>query len=200
METLQRTLTPIWDQTPAVVSIPDRELSGVRWIQCFPTSTSISDLCEPFRSNVTRFISAIKAAGGSVMIAATFRPKERAYLMHYSAAIARKEIKPEDVPLMDGVLIDWVHPTSKESIQAAAAMTKAYNIVFPPALVSNHNLRRAIDMRIYGIVGKDIVDAQGTSIRIAQHTDLTSDLFAIGASYGVLKLISDKPHWSDDGH
>jgi uncharacterized Zn-binding protein involved in type VI secretion len=27
-----------------------------------------------------------------------------------------------------------------------------------------------------------------------------SDLHAVGASYGVHKLVSDPPHWSDDGH
>lgn len=120
--------------------------------------------------------------------------------MHYSAAIARKKIKPEKVPPMDGVMIDWVHPTQEESIDAAVQMAKAYDIVYPPALTSNHTHRRAIDMRISGIVGKSVAKADGTQVAIKKHADTDSDLFAVGASYNVFKLISDKPHWSDDGH
>ena len=26
------------------------------------------------------------------------------------------------------------------------------------------------------------------------------ELIAVGATYGVFKLVSDPPHWSDDGH
>lgn len=120
--------------------------------------------------------------------------------MHYSAAIARKKIELEKVPPMDGVMIDWVHPTKEVSIRAAAAMAKAFDIVYPPALTSNHTRRCAIDMRISGIVGKSVTKADGTKIVIEKHSDTDSDLFAVGASYKVFKLVSDKPHWSDDGH
>ncbi len=120
--------------------------------------------------------------------------------MHYSAAIARKKIEPEKVPPMDGVMIEWVHPSKDASIRAAAAMAKAYDIVYPPALSSNHTRRRAIDMRISGIVGKSVTKADGTNVTIQKHSDTDSDLFSVGASYNVFKLVSDKPHWSDDGH
>ena len=36
-------------------------------------------------------------------IIATFRPAERAYLMHYSSKIARAEIAADEVPAMIGV-------------------------------------------------------------------------------------------------
>lgn len=26
------------------------------------------------------------------------------------------------------------------------------------------------------------------------------DLFAVGKGYGVMKLLDDEPHWSDNGH
>jgi hypothetical protein len=26
------------------------------------------------------------------------------------------------------------------------------------------------------------------------------DLIAVGATFGVIKLVTDPPHWSDDGH
>lgn len=120
--------------------------------------------------------------------------------MHYSAAIARKKIAPEDVPSMAGVAIEWVHPTKEASIMAASAMAKKYKIVFPPALESNHTKRRAIDMRVDAVVGKSVAKADGTMITIRTHNATESDLFAVGASYNVFKLRSDKPHWSDDGH
>jgi hypothetical protein len=200
MATFQRQLTPVWDRTPAIVSVPVKELSGTAWVQCFPASQDVEDLAEPFRSNVKSFLSALAAAGATVSIANTYRPKERAYLMHYSAAIGRKEIAPEKVPPMDGVMIEWVHPTKEASIRAATAMAKAYDIVYPPALSSNHTRRRAIDMRISDIVGKSVVKADGTEVIIRKHAETDSDLFAVGASYNVFKLVSDKPHWSDDGH
>jgi len=200
MATFRRQLTPIWDQTPATVNAPAKELSGPAWVECFPASRDVDDLAEPFRSNVKSFLSALAAAGASVSIANTYRPKERAYLMHYSAAIARKEVPPEKVPAMDGVMIEWVHPTKDASIRAAAAMARAYDIVYPPALSSNHTRRRAIDMRISSIVGKSVAKADGTQVVIQKHADIDSDLFAVGASYNVFKLVSDKPHWSDDGH
>lgn len=120
--------------------------------------------------------------------------------MHFSAAIARETIVPENVPPMDGVLIEWVHRSRDASVRAATLMAKAYKIVFPPALDSNHTRRLAIDMRIGDIVGKTVAKADGSTVVIRKHTDHESDVFDVGASYGVLKLISDKPHWSADGH
>jgi hypothetical protein len=78
-------------------------------------------------------------------------------------------------------------------------MAKAYDIVYRPALSSNHTRRRAIDMRITGVVGKTVAKADGSQVVIQKHGDTDSDLFAVGASYNVFKLVSDKPHWSDDG-
>jgi hypothetical protein len=72
--------------------------------------------------------------------------------------------------------------------------------VYTPALTSNHTRRRAIDMRISGVVGKSVEMADGTKVLIQKHSDTDSDLFAVGASYNVFKLTADKPHWSDDGH
>lgn len=199
MATFRRQLTPPWNQTPATVSVPGKQPSGPAWCACFPTSTDVEELAEPFRSNVKRFLAALDAAGASVSIAATYRPRERAYLMHYSSAIARKEIAPQNVPPMDGVLIEWVHGSDEASVQAAAAMAKLYHIVFPPALNSNHTRRRAIDMQIDRVLGKSVAKADGSLISIRTHGPMKSDLFDVGASYNVFKLVSDKPHWSEDG-
>jgi len=51
-------------------------------------------------------------------------------------------------------------------------------------------------MTISGIVGETIQNASGESVEIKK----LSDLHAVGASYGARKLVSDPPHWSDNGH
>jgi len=196
MATAQATLTPTANTTPAVVSIPARELSGAHWCPRFPGTADIADLIQPFRSNVTAFFGAIDAAGGTTTVSATYRPAERAYLMHYSVKLANGQITAANIPVMAGVNIEWAHPTEDLSVAAAAAMMSGYNIVFPPALASNHTRRRAIDVTIHDMVGRTITDATGTSVTISTLADLNP----VGASFGVIKLVSDRPHWSDDGH
>lgn len=51
-------------------------------------------------------------------------------------------------------------------------------------------------MTITGITGKLLKNANGTEVYIQSQ----SSLHAVGATYGVYKLLSDPPHWSDDGH
>lgn len=194
--TVTAELTPTTDTTPAVANVPAREKSGAQWVAKFPGSASLDDLETTFKVNATKFIDAIKAAGGTVSIAATYRPRERAYLMHYSSMISRGEIKADKVPAMDGVNIDWVHDSDDESKKAATAMARGFTIVYPPALISRHTERAAVDMTIGGMVGKKIKDASDKDVDIKQ----LSDLNAVGATYGVHKLLSDPPHWSDDGH
>lgn len=172
-----------------------RELSGRHWVSRFPSATSTNELEPVFRRNVEAFIAAISAAGGAVRISATYRPRERAYLMHYSAALTRGTIAAADVPRFAGVEIEWDHGTVETSRAAARAMVSAYGIVYPPALTSRHTERRAIDMTISNVKNKKIKGASGTEVLIRQE----GDLHALGATYGVNKLFGDPPHWSDDG-
>lgn len=53
-------------------------------------------------------------------------------------------------------------------------------------------------MKVTGLLGRTVIDidANGKSVRI----DKESDLYPVGESYGVRKLTSDKPQWSDDGN
>ena len=148
-----------------------------------------------FRRSADDFIAAIQAVGGTVRISASYRPKERAYLMHYAAAIANGSITPERVPAMAGVDIEWGHGSVEKSRSAAREMASAYEIVYPPALVSRHTERSAIDMTISGVKNKKIKNASGTEVLIKRD----SDLHSVGATYGVNKLLSDPPHWSDNG-
>jgi uncharacterized Zn-binding protein involved in type VI secretion/D-alanyl-D-alanine dipeptidase len=181
--------------------ISTAELSGSQWISRYPTSTSAYDLISPFREHVDAFIAALQAGGASVSISATLRPPERVYLMHYSYAVAGGT-DPSSVPPMDGVDIDWVHrdssgnPDLPESQLAAQQMVNGYGIAYPPALSSRHSEGRAIDMTITNFSGKTFTNGSGTNGAVANQGDLE----ALGSSYGVIKLRSDPPHWSDDGH
>ncbi|WCM87053.1 hypothetical protein [Acidovorax sp. NCPPB 3576] len=176
--------------------------SGSAWVARFPTSTSTSDLIASFRTKVDTFIAALEAGGASVSISATLRPPERAYLMHYAWRIARESLDAATVPAMAGVDIEWVHRGATGAVNAGAArvaasqMVSGYGIVYAPALTSRHSEGRAIDMTITNYSGKAFKDATGTSTTVTT----AAQLHALGATYGVYKLTSDPPHWSDDGH
>ena len=178
------------------------QLSGPIWVNRFPTSTSVSDLTPAFATAVDAFTASLEAGGAQVSIAATYRPPERAYLMHYSWRVGRGEIEASDVPAMAGVDIDWVHrdrrgrPNPTGSRAAAAGMAGLYGIEYAPSLATRHTQRRAIDMTITQYVGKTFADADGVATRVRT----ASELYALGRTFGVIKLVVDRPHWSDDGH
>ena len=183
------------------------EPSGPAWCARFPGSNSTNDLIKAFRDRVLAFLSQLKNAGAGVSVAATFRPPERAYLMHWCSLVANSGQDPAKVPAMDGVDIAWMHRTGGKpdipaSRAAAAAMARTYGIKFPAALVSRHTQRRAIDMNIAWTGTLSIRDFNGKLRNIASspRTGSNPDLIAVGASFGVMKLVKDPPHWSDDGH
>jgi hypothetical protein len=171
-------------------------------VQRFPGSKSPDDLQGDFKSAAQAFLNALSDAGASVTISATFRPPERAYLMHYAWAIAHGEISPRDVPPMPGVDIGWVHSSGADSRAAAQEMVEAYGMAFTAALHGRHMEGRAIDMSIAWSGTLNIKNKQGQTVSIATtpRGGANTRLHAVGASYGVIKLVSDPPHWSDDGH
>lgn len=171
--------------------------SGAPWCLQFPTSTSLADLVPPFRSAALAFVQSLRTAGASVSIAATYRPPERAYLMHWSCMIGGGGQDPAAVPSMHGVSIDWTHGGNIAAARAAAReMMQGYEIKFPAALVSRHTQGLAIDMSIAFQGSISVRDKSGELKNVAAQVDL----YSIGASYGVHKLIVDLPHWSSDGH
>lgn len=177
-------------------------LSGPHWYDNFPTSRSISDLASPFREKVAAFQKALIDAGAQTIIAATYRPPQRAYMMHYSARISRGEIRAENVPRMAGVDIQWVHYTNAVSVQAAQLMVNEFGIGGNPvALKSRHTERLAIDWNITWEGVLKIKKRDGTLINIGAPTNGANNtvLYSVGASYGVFKLANDPPHWSVDG-
>lgn len=188
-------------------------LSGAHWVAQFPTSRSTDSLVEPFRSNAARFVAALQKAGAAVSIAATRRPPERAYLMHYAWMIAREGMSPTRVPRHPGVAIEWVHTDSKGGVDltasraAAEAMADAYALADTPSLTSRHIEGRAIDMSIAWLGNLGIADLRSGALKTITSSPRTGaenrELWAVGAGYGVIKLVKDPPdppHWSDDGH
>jgi hypothetical protein len=187
------------------------ENSGVQWVARFPGSTLVSDLTAPFASAVNRFIQALQQAGATVTLSATYRPPERAYLMHYSYRIAREDLDPATVPPHAGVEICWLHRNANgdsdiaASEAAAEAMVVGYRIVrdVRPVLVSRHTQRRAVDMTITWQGDLTITNGNGDVVTITstpRNGANNGDLHTVGATYGVRKLVGDRPHWSDDGH
>ena len=183
-------------------------LSGIQWVSKFPTSRSLDDLSEPFRGNASRFVAALRAANASVSIADTRRPTERAYLMHFSFAIAREGQDPAGVPAKQGVDIQWAHtdslgnPDLAASQAAAEQMVQGYGIQFKPVLDSRHIQGLAIDMTITWQSALTITDGSGAQRIISslpRNGAQNADLHQLGVAFGVKKLVTDPPHWSSDG-
>lgn len=183
-------------------------LSGPAWVARFPGSKSVDDLVEPFRTHVQSFLRALTSAGAEVEICATFRPPQRAHLMHYSFLVARGELQPSAVASRTDIDIVWMHLDGDgkldhaASLAAAAAMVAGYQIVFAPVLASRHTDRLAIDMTISWQGDLTIVDQTGleTTISTQPRTGDNRDLHGVGETFGVVKLLTDPPHWSSDGH
>jgi hypothetical protein len=181
---------------------PAESLSGRQWVSAFRTGSDLDSLADAFRGNCSRFVIALRGAGASVSIAATLRAPERAYLMHYCFRIAREGLDPSTVPAMKGVNIQWVHPDLASSRSAAEQMVQGFHIVYKPALKSRHTQGLAIDMTISWQGNLSILDGNRNTVKISTspRSGDNKELQEVGASYGVIKLASDPPHWSSDGH
>jgi hypothetical protein len=181
-----------------------RRLSGAHWVQFFKASESLDDLNSPFRQQAQSFLKAMTDAGIKVEINNTMRPPERAYMMHYSVKIRRRDIDARDVPGMSGIDIDWSHYTQAASIKGAEEMVMAFEIGDnPAALRSRHTQGLAVDWAITWEKGKPIKikNASGTIVTLNDPPfgDENERLWTVGSSYGVYKLSYDPPHWSVDG-
>lgn len=178
---------------------------GAAWCARYPGSDRLEDLAEPFRSGAIAFMAALAAGVGHPVhqVMATWRPAERAYLMHWACMIANSGQDPAEVPAMAGVPIDWTAAGDVLAARAGCkAMVRGYGIAFPAALASRHTQRRAFDARI--VIPPRPVELYRFRDAKAQTwmfggEDLPS-LYKFGATFGVMKLQSDPPHWSDDGH
>jgi len=185
--------------------------SGAEWCALYPTSTSLNDLVLPFSAGAKNFVDALRCAGADVTVTATYRPPERAYLMHWCCMIFGyrdaggifHQIAPHEVAPYPGVEIDWTHGGDVGAARApAVAMRAAFGIVYPAALTSRHTQRLALDMNVRWHGALAVTDARGAKHSIDDAFDgaHSRKLWAVGKTYGVIKLESDPPHWSSDGH
>jgi hypothetical protein len=140
--------------------------------------------------------------------------------MHYSYLIDREGRDPRSVPGWPGVNINWVHRdedgnySREASINAAQAMVRAYGIVYRPAApaASKHTEGLAVDMTITWENPRNtsfsvsVRNKNGQAIAVeipaggTYNAGMNRAVIEIGKTYGVIKLLSDPPHWSDDGH
>ncbi len=183
---------------------PANTLSGAIWWHAnqgrFANSASLDDLAPDFRDKAKRFITAMRVGGATVTITSTKRNKIRAYLMHYCWAISSGDIAASDVPPEAGCAIVWDHGDATKSRRAAQEMRALFGLVYEPSLKSRHIEGKAIDMVIGWTGTIKIKDANGKSSMLSSPGNGTnSALHKIGATYGVIKLLSDPPHWSSDG-
>jgi hypothetical protein len=121
--------------------------------------------------------------------------------MHYCAKLARGDIRAAAIPAVPGLDIVWDHGDEGASRKAAKEMAKLFEIVFPPSLTSHHVAGKAIDMKIRWNGAITVKTAQGRAVTIPGPGDgaTSKALHKVGASYGVIKLLRDAPHWSVDG-
>ena len=181
------------------------QLSGAAWWHAnqaqFGNSQNIADLIPGFREDVQRFVDAMRAGGASVSVSSTRRNKVRAYLMHYSWRVGNGELAPSAVPPEPGCQIIWDHGNSAKSRAAAKEMKELFNIAFKPSLTSNHIAGKAIDMTITWNGTLNMTDGNGHAVAVPPPSpgSLNAKLHQVGATFRVLKLLSDPPHWSTNG-
>jgi hypothetical protein len=189
-------------------TLAEKELSGRAWVAKFPGGRSVEDLESTFRANVKAFQGALSAAGASIQVVSTYRPRERAYLMHWSWMIVKQNYDAKTVPAMGGVDINWWHGDATTSKKKAQEMVDGYGIGrlgVVPALRSRHTERKAIDMQVTWNGTLKVKQSDGTIVSIASipRDSTNADLIAAGATYNVIHFADaqkDRTHWSTDGH
>jgi hypothetical protein len=181
-------------------------LSGATWWKAneanYPNSSALSDLESSFRKKVENFLAALDDAGAKVKVSSTLRNAKRAYLMHFSWAVAHGIVAPSAVPAEPGVDIIWDHKDLKKSKAAALEMVNLFHMAYIASLTSRHIKGLAVDMDISWSGTLKIQNAKKVTVEIGSPRDgaRNDDLHDVGATYGVKKLLSDPPHWSSDGH
>lgn len=184
---------------------PATKLSGADWWKAnqgkYANSAALSDLAPAFRDKAKAFVTALRDAGATVTIGATRRNRTRAWLIHHCFMIAKGQMEPADVPRNPACDIVWDHGDAAKSRQGAQEMADLFSIVYLPSLTSRHIEGNAIDMTIAWAGTLKIKDADGNRVSLdAPRSGDNRALHKIGKSYGVIKLLSDPPHWSSDGH
>lgn len=184
------------------------QLSGETWWRAnqrkYRNRTGLEYLNGRFKGNTTRFVIALRKAGATVSIGSTLRHKTRAHLMHYSWQVSKGKVRARDVPSLSGLSIEWDHGDEATSRKAAGVMKRLFNMAYYASLTSNHIRGHAVDMTISWkgnlIIKKVPGRSQPTTIVSGPRSGAGNrELHRIGREFGVLKLLKDKPHWSQNG-
>ena len=194
-------------------------VSGPAWVARFPTSKSIDDLSPGFRAKVEAFVDALEAAGATISVNATRRPRQRAYMMHFCWRIVKQNLDPATIPAFDPndgedpVDIQWLHkkpngsPDVMASRAAARKMVDGFDIgggSVAPSRNSNHIRGTAIDMTVRWSGTLKVEEKSGTvrTITSTPRSSINPDLIKVGRTYGVIHFsppAKDPPHWSLTG-
>ena len=203
------TLRRLQSAPPAAGLDAAGKLSGQHWCLKYPTSVTLDGLAKPFRGHVEAFVKMLRDNKAIVDIRATRRPRERAYLMHWSWKIAKGKIGAAHAPRVDpyGIGIVWNHGEAVKSRAAAEEMAVGYGIGHlksAPSTASHHIAGHAIDMLITQLPPEIVFTHEGREVKVAlgAPTDgsFNANLHAAAERYfKVKKLVSDIPHWSIDG-
>lgn len=193
----------------AVAAATDtRVLSGSAWCAQYPTGTTIEELTDAtFKANVQAFRDAMVAAATaannlSISISATYRPVQRAHLMHYAFRVHNGTTTPAAANAASAaaeININWDHGDLATSKAKAGEMVTTYDIAYAPALASRHTAGKAIDWTLTWVGSLMIAKKDETTKLDCTGGGASANLHKVGASYGVHKLVSDPPHWSTDG-
>jgi len=171
-------------------------------------SSNLEDLKSPFKDNVKSFKQALETAGAKVNVKATKRSDKRAYLFHWAWKIGLGKSKASEATKMIGVDIQWDHGDEAASKKSAREMIDGFGLAIPPAstnapaLASKHISGSALDMDIIWTGTMKVKKKDGSEVSVIFMSDVNKSfaLHQVGASYGVIKLKTDAPHWSGDGH
>lgn len=192
-------------------STTEKTKSGKYWVtwadENAKNSTNIIDLDASFKANVNEFFKALTDAGASLDVSTTQRSAKRAYLFHWCWKIYLGKCKPSDATKMQDVDIEWDHGDLKKSKAGAHEMVAGFGLAVPPksilapSLTSNHIEGKAIDVDITwtGQIKVKKKDNTEVSVTYMANANANTVLHSIGASYSVIKLKNDAPHWSFDG-
>jgi hypothetical protein len=188
-----------------------KQPSGKYWVTWAnanaKNSDKLDDLEPAFRKKAEAFIQALRDAGATVSISATRRSDKRAYLFHWCWKIGLRRAKPSEATAKPGVPIEWNHGSLQKSVEGAKEMIGGFGLATPPkslvapSLASNHISGRAIDMEIAWTGTLNVKNKDGTAVDVPYLNNANANLklHQVGASYGVKKLATDRPHWSYNG-
>lgn len=205
--------------------------SGKYWLDWSdtyaPGSKSLDTLDKNFATNVDEFIKALRAAGATVTIDATFRHRLRAWLFHWSWQIYHGHVNAADAVRIEGVPIEWDHGDEAKSRAAAGEMVRGFRLAVPPksttapSATSNHIEGEAVDLVITWTGKINIKKKDGTfeesvpyMTKVTKKGDIVPNvtdntkLKDVGKSYGLIHFSDrpepkspkkDEPHWSRTG-